>query len=280
MSNTISWGDIYNSTWFGDEANKASIPCDSAPVGFCDSYNAYLQAIIDRATTEGFTPPDAAVLTAANTFTQALVDAGVWAKTTYLAPFQTGGSLTDFSRINWKSPSGTLATKNSGAVNASGLVGNGTAWSTGIAGTAMFNANGRSSFFFADIAVNPAAATNPIWGLSVTRAFTRVFAGNENMRPLSQTNQTINFSGTGVHGVNIDAAGVIAQYNNGVRGTDRSQGTVTIPALETVSLFLDPPSTFGTARLGLFIAGNSVLTSDEITALFSAYNAYKLAVNA
>lgn len=236
-------------------------------------------AITQRATDEGFTLPSAKVQRAASAFLTGLEDEGIKSKTTYLGMFKLGASLTDFARINWVDPEGTLATKNSGAVNTNGLVGNGTAWATNLVGTDVFNVNGRRNFFFFEVtAAASVPLNNPIWGLSNTRAFTRVFADNANMRPLSQTNQAINFSGLGVHGVNILLTDTIQQWNNEVRGTDRAQGTVTLPAAETVSLFLDPPSSFGTARLGFMIMGNDFLTGDQVTALFSLYNAYETAI--
>jgi len=245
------------------------------------SFSPEWLAITERATDEGFAVPTNAVQKAANTFLVGLDAAGVLTKTTYLGMFRTGGSLTNFATINWVDPEGALATKNSGAVNANGLVGNGTAWNTNLVGVDVFNANGRCNFFFFEVTVVAGVPLgNPIWGLSTTRAFTRVFADNANMRPISAANQTINFSGLGEHGVNVLADGTIQQWNNEVAGTNRTQGTVTIPALETVNLFLDPPSTFGTARLGFMIMGNDELTAGEVTSLFSLYNAYKTAIGA
>lgn len=68
------------------------------------SYHPYYQAVLDRASTLGYTAPSTPHKILQNALVVALVNAGVWAKLDVLYILATNGS-SDFSRINWKSPS-------------------------------------------------------------------------------------------------------------------------------------------------------------------------------
>tara|TARA_E500000318_G_C3566670_1_gene215963 strand:+ start:3862 stop:4041 length:180 start_codon:yes stop_codon:yes gene_type:complete len=52
MANTIDWGKIYCSTWFGDQANTTiAIPQESAPSCFVTSANTADSTILKADTT-------------------------------------------------------------------------------------------------------------------------------------------------------------------------------------------------------------------------------------
>lgn len=67
------------------------------------SYHPYYQAILDRASTLGYTAPSTPQKALQNSLVIALVNSGVWAKLDVLYILATNGS-SDFSRLNWKSP--------------------------------------------------------------------------------------------------------------------------------------------------------------------------------
>lgn len=67
------------------------------------SYHPYYQAILDRASTLGYTAPSTPQKALQNALVIALVNSGVWAKLDVLYILATNGS-SDFSRLNWKNP--------------------------------------------------------------------------------------------------------------------------------------------------------------------------------
>lgn len=77
--------------------------------------NKYLpetQAIIDRAVLEGFTLPSETTLAYINTLIYVMKADGYWAKRDLILNFAYNDlNCRDFSRINWKNPSGALATE-------------------------------------------------------------------------------------------------------------------------------------------------------------------------
>lgn len=76
----------------------------SGSVTFCSEY----QAILDRATTLGYTLPSAGQQVKQNTFLEYLKTNSIWTALDRLWVFATDGS-SDFARIDWKNPSGDLA---------------------------------------------------------------------------------------------------------------------------------------------------------------------------
>lgn len=70
------------------------------------------QAIIDRAVLEGFTLPSPATLSYINTLIAVMKADGYWSKRDLILNFAYNDlNCRDFSRINWKNPSGNLATE-------------------------------------------------------------------------------------------------------------------------------------------------------------------------
>jgi hypothetical protein len=68
------------------------------------AFDADYQAVLDRATTQGYTAPSAAQQTLQNTLVEDLKTAGVWSKLDALYITANDGS-SDFGRLNWASPS-------------------------------------------------------------------------------------------------------------------------------------------------------------------------------
>jgi hypothetical protein len=72
--------------------------------------DADYQAVLDRATTQGYTAPSAAQQTLQNTLVEDLKTAGVWDKLDLFYVFATDGD-SDYATLNWKAPSSFQATK-------------------------------------------------------------------------------------------------------------------------------------------------------------------------
>jgi hypothetical protein len=148
MANTINWGKIYESTYWGNTDNNISwgkayadlagvVPalvsefvsrveadggsvesteCMSTDLTFLvnnpepSAFDADYQAILDRSTTLGYTAPSATQQTLQNTLVEDLKTAGVWDKLDVFYCFATDGD-SDFATLNWKAPSSFQATK-------------------------------------------------------------------------------------------------------------------------------------------------------------------------
>jgi len=108
VNNSISWGDSHKESWAG----LTDI------VGF--AYEDEYQAILDRATTLGYTLPSDAVKLKQNTLLTSMKADGVWAKLDVFYVFaQDGGA--GFGTLNWKNPNANQST----LVNAPTFVSNG-----------------------------------------------------------------------------------------------------------------------------------------------------------
>lgn len=75
-------------------------------------YSEEYQAVLDRATTQGYTQPSEAQRTLQNTLMQSFVSTAAWAAADSVAVFMTDGD-SNFALINWKNPTATgWATEN------------------------------------------------------------------------------------------------------------------------------------------------------------------------
>jgi hypothetical protein len=183
VNNNISWGSIHEDSWAGD----------TNIVGF--AYDTDYQAILDYATTQGYTLPSESQRLKQNTLLIALKNAGVWSKLDTFANFATDGS-NQFALIDWKrlvqynASTGPIFTTNEG-----------------------FTGNGTSSYI--DTNFNPASGTNNytlnnasrylyMYMASGTSSLDGVItAGFNNMTRNSTANQRIN-STLGLTGGNFD----------------------------------------------------------------------------
>jgi len=115
VNNSIDWGNSHEVSWAG----LTDI------VGF--AYEDEYQAILDRATTLGYTLPSDAVKLKQNTLLTSMKADGVWAKLDVFYVFaQDGGA--DFGTLNWKNPNANQSTLVNAPtfVSNGGLMGNGT----------------------------------------------------------------------------------------------------------------------------------------------------------
>ena len=96
-NNNIGWGNSHKVSWAGD----------TEIVGL--SFDADYQAVLDRATTLGYTLPTIEQQKLQNTLLLNMKADGVWAKLDVFYNFANNGSAS-FGTINWKNPNANLAT--------------------------------------------------------------------------------------------------------------------------------------------------------------------------
>lgn len=89
VNNDISWGAVHSESWSGD----------TNIVGF--AYDSDYQAVLDYATTQGYTLPSDAQKALQNQLLVNLKTAGVWSKLDTFANFATDGD-SNFALIDWK----------------------------------------------------------------------------------------------------------------------------------------------------------------------------------
>ena len=116
VNNSISWGDSHEVSWAG----LTDI------VGF--AYEDEYQAILDRATTLGYSLPSDAVKLKQNTLLASMKADGVWAKLDVFYVFAVDNNASAFATLNWKNPNANQASIASSPtfVNNGGFQGNGT----------------------------------------------------------------------------------------------------------------------------------------------------------
>jgi hypothetical protein len=151
-----------------------------------ESFDADYQAILNRATTLGYTLPSASVQAKQNTLLVSMKADGVWAKLDVFYVFaQDGGA--DFGTLNWKNPNANQSTLVNAPtfVSNGGLMGNGTSsyidtnFNPSTQGV-QYTQNNASRYFF----------THAISGVS---AFDGIMGSNNNrMIRTSVTSQRIN----------------------------------------------------------------------------------------
>lgn len=112
MANTINWGKIYESTAWGNTDNSISWGKSYADLagGGGESFDTDYQAVLDRASSLGYTAPSSGQQTLQNTLVTDLKTAGVWDKLDLFYVFATDGD-SDYATLNWKAPSSFQLTK-------------------------------------------------------------------------------------------------------------------------------------------------------------------------
>ena len=114
MSNNINWGKIYESTAWGSGVTDNNISWGKSYAdlagGGGDTFDTDYQAVLDQASSLGYTAPSAAQQTLQNTLVTDLKTAGVWDKLDVFYVFATDGD-SDYATLNWKAPSSHQVTK-------------------------------------------------------------------------------------------------------------------------------------------------------------------------
>lgn len=246
-----------------------------------DYYCAELQAIIARANALGYTLPAAATLTAMNTLILAMKSGGFWAEQDLILNFAYNNTgLSDFCKINWKTPADTLATLNGGLTyQASGFLGNAsdgyidTNWNPATyGGNYTLNNAGRGfvqyttgSTGYADGTTG--SQTNQTW-IETSQIYTRINSGTTNL------NVATDLRGIGYKGINRDDSTNLRLYNKSTEYT-RTQNSSSITNANQV-LFRRQAG-YSNVGLSMYHCGASV--SQIIKEQFrTSYNAYLVSI--
>ena len=112
MANTINWGKIYESTAWGSGVSDNNISWGKsyADLAGGGGFDADYQAVLDQASSLGYTAPSASQQTLQNTLVTDLKTAGVWDKLDLFYVFATDGD-SDYATLNWKTPTSFQTTK-------------------------------------------------------------------------------------------------------------------------------------------------------------------------
>lgn len=240
-------------------------------------FDADYQAVLNYATTQGYTLPSAGQQTLQNQLVVDLKAGGVWNKLDTLAVFATNGNI-DFALIDWKRLSQYTAVNSPTFTTNEGFTGNGTSsyvdsnFNPSTSGV-NYTLNDASRYFFPHAFVS----TGRIDGTTTT-------AVNSIVRSLLAT-QRIN-SGSGNLSVSFDYTAVVNPKSihrtsltsvdlfNGTSGTTGVQTSVSV--LNSNQFVLRSGTSFGSHTASAYAMGASLVA--ENTAFVNAYNTYKSAI--
>lgn len=277
---TIAAGD-YAIVYKDGSTNKFRF-LQFADVGGTVSLNdgsAELAAIESEATTQGFTQPSSGTKTALQTFIADLITAGAWDAADLILMFSYNDTnVSNFCRINLKSPTDTLATlTNSPTYSVNGFAGNGT--------NAYIDTNYNPSTYGGNFTQNDATriavlfsatsntgtALNRIDGVTTGTNNLMVNANSTLMRINTTSNLGASFdaTGTGLKGITRQDASNITLYNGATSSATTS--TSAAPDNENLLIFRDRTN-YGDCGIGLYITGSDM--SSMMSDIRTAYNTY------
>ena len=239
------------------------------------------QAVLNKATTEGFNLPSRTNRDRQNTLLTSLKSAGVWAKLDALYVLATDGD-SDFATLNWKSPTTFQATKVSSPTFTTnvGFNGNGTSSylelgidPTNVAVTKYLKDDASFGVYSWDD-IDTSTFNYPISQSTRIRIFQKSASTNNRINNASPTStEAITTSGTGLIGLNRSSS---TQYrglsSDGTLGTLINGGSITINQAGNFQLNKFS-STFKSGRIGLAWVGGG-FTSTEWADYVTAVNTY------
>ena len=248
-------------------------------------YDTDYQAILDRATTLGYTLPSAGQQVAQNTLVLNLKSSGVWSKLDALKVYATDGD-SDYATINWITPTANQTIK----VNAPTFTPD-----------SGFNGNGSTSYL--DEGYNPnvdgsnyqlTSSSYGFWLNSNEGNNTYIFGGisGSNARTFIKPRMTgnivegaISSSGTPLSGATVtDSSGLIHLNRNGTtvafykNGSSILSATNTAGALTNLDMYSGATNNSGTAAfyspsvISMVFFGDDL--SSEASAFYNHFNTY------
>jgi hypothetical protein len=263
VNNNISWGSVHEDSWAGD----------TNIVGF--AYDTDYQAILDYATTQGYTLPSEAQRLKQNTLLIALKDAGVWSKLDTFANFATDGS-SQFALIDWKRLVQYNASTSPTFTTNEGFMGNGTSsyidnnFNPATSGS-NYTLNNASRYLY----MYMASGTGPLDGV--------ITAGLNNMTRNSTANQRIN-STLGLTGGNFDFTATrgmksihrtsslnVTLFNDNTASTPQRTSLSTSIRSEN-QFILRSGALYGGHEVSMYAMGANLVS--ENAAFVTAYNTY------
>ena len=283
MSNNINWGKIYESTAWGSGVTDNNISWGKSYAdlagGGGDTFDTDYQAVLDQASTQGYTAPSAAQQTLQNTLVTDLKTAGIWSKLDALYIMANDGS-SDFGRLNWASPStfelsevnSPIFTSNQGF--SATFTANQSTLDTGInmgVDTTQFNQSTLNGSFGG-------------WSYNVKLGGGPALMGDEldvnNLRGGSADSIFGERAGSsvlvsGLYHMNADGTDCI-QYQNGIQKVSAALGPLQTTTT-TMHLLSEGGTTgFSTDTISIFFIGGDL--SAEASDLYNAFNTYMSAI--
>ncbi|MEW5675560.1 hypothetical protein ABGT15_04545 [Flavobacterium enshiense] len=245
------------------------------------NYSTELQAIINKANSEGFTVPNSTTLGYIDTLIGSMKSAGVWNKQDRIYNFAFNNTgLTNFSRIEWKNPTiSPLLTLNGGITyqvggfegNAvDGYIDTGFIPSTNGVNYTQNNASRTAVIYTAPSSGNVLDGNSPTGNNGM-------FLNNSASHRINATNNlnTIaNISGTGLKSINRDNSTDLRLYSSSTEYV-RTETTNTFPILS--QYILRNTTSYGDSVVSNYMLGAS-LSSTEISNLRGAYNTYLISL--
>jgi len=261
VNNNISWGSVHEDSWAGD----------TNIVGF--AYDTDYQAILDYATTQGYTLPSESQRLKQNTLLIALKDAGVWSKLDTFTNFATNGS-SNFALIDWKRLTQYTAVNSPTFTTNEGFMGNGT--------SSYIDTNFNPSTQNTNYILNNASRYAYVFSGSLTQRFDGNSLDSNNMRLGNYTTHKIN-SGTvnvlnsafaystakGMKSIHRTTSTNISLYNASV-GETRLLTSANLPNAN--QFIFRAGSVYVDTEISMYAMGANLVT--ENTAFVTAYNNY------
>lgn len=263
VNNNISWGSVHEDSWAGD----------TNIVGF--AYDTDYQAILDYATTQGYTLPSESQRLKQNTLLIALKDAGVWSKLDTFANFATDGS-SQFALIDWKRLTQYNASTSPTFTTNEGFMGNGTSsyidtnFNPATSGS-NYTLNNASRYLF----MYMASGTSSLDGV--------ITAGLNNMARTSTSNHRINstlgltggtfdFNATrGMKSIHRTSSLNVTAFNDNTASTPQRTSLSTSIRSEN-QFILRSGSSYGGHEISMYAMGANLIS--ENAAFVTAYNTY------
>ena len=239
-----------------------------------ESFDADYQAILDRATTLGYTLPSASVQVKQNTLLTSMKADGVWAKLDVFYVFaQDGGSA--FATLNWKNPNANQSTLVNAPtfVSNQGFTGNGTSsyidtnYNPATQGV-QYTQNNASRYFFTH-AIGTGRFDGNTSGINSitlgTVASQRINAGANNAVPSIDINSTAN-----TKSIHRTSSTAITAYNS----TTSQVAVQTSASIASANQWiLRSAANYGTHTCAAYGMGASMIS--EHTNFINDWNTYK-----
>jgi hypothetical protein len=235
------------------------------------SFDADYQAILDYATTQGYTLPSINHQIKQNTLLSSLKTAGVWSKLDTFANFATDGSI-NFALIDWKRLTQYTNINSATFTINEGFTGNGTSsyLSTNFnpqIGTNNYALNNASRYIFLFNGSNILDGT-PAFGRN------RISIGNSALQTINQDgnglNSAFNYTSTkGMKSIHRTSSTNVELFNDTIKESRTANST---SITSTSQLILRSSSAYSNSKISMYAMGCSLVS--ENTAFVNAYNTY------
>jgi hypothetical protein len=246
------------------------------------SFDADYQAVLDYATTQGYTLPSSGQQTLQNQLVVDLKDGGIWSKLDTFTNFATDGD-SDFALIDWKRVTDFTAVNSPTFTTNVGFQGNGTSSyidSNYQPGTGGVNLNLDSvSFGYSQaIARTTSGTAENIWGIGAavgiwirpTTPTPRIYLNNSTLF-LSAT--SLNFNTVQLVSANRPNNTTINVYGDGVLlNTDSTRTSNALDTTSNMLVFKSTTTTYNNSTISMVYAGGDLTA--ESADFYNAWNTY------